>query len=87
EVMAEDIERFVKRCGNQEKSWEEISKNGVRRVLEKFTWRQYSERLMHLTKLYGFWRYAAAEEGMVKMDRYCDLLYHLMLRNRAEALY
>ena len=87
EVMAEDIERFVKRCADEEKSWEEISKNGVQRVLEKFTWSQYSERLMHLTKLYGFWRYAAAEEGMLKMDRYCDLLYHLMLRDRAEGLY
>ena len=87
DIMAEGIERFVRRCTAQEKSWDEISKNGIHRVLEKFTWHQYSERLMHLTKLYGFWRYAVAEEGMVKMDRYCDLLYHLLLRERAEGLY
>lgn len=87
EVMAEDIVRFVKRCADREEAWEEVSENGIRRVREKFTWGRYSERLMHLTKLYGFWRYAVAEEGMVKMDRYCDVLYHLLLRDRAETLY
>lgn len=84
ELMAEVIEGFVEQCEKQPKYWETISEKGIQRVREKFTWRLYSQKLMGLTKLYGFWRYSVAEKGMVKMDRYCDLIYHLLLKRRAE---
>ncbi len=87
ELMAKVIARFFKTCAADPKHWETISNNGVERVRSRYTWNLYSGKLINLTKLYGFWRYAVAGEGMKKMDRYCDLLYHLLLRRRAEKLY
>lgn len=86
ELIADAIWSFMHRCEKNPEYWEEISENGIRRVREKYTWDLYSHKLINLTKLYGFWRYAAAEKGMIKLDRYCDLIYHLLLKQRADAL-
>lgn len=83
-LIASVIWRFFEGCAEDEGLWKRISEAGIRRVREHFTWERYSERLMALTKLYGFWRYSTSEAGMVKMDRYCDLIYHLLLKERAE---
>ena len=42
--------------------------------------------MVNLTKLYGFWRYAVSEKGMVELDRYCDLIYHFLFKERAQKL-
>ncbi|GBC60793.1 sucrose synthase [Desulfonema ishimotonii] len=85
-LIASVIRDFVQDCEKDKGHWKTIAEAGIDRVREKFTWNLYSRKLISLTKLYGFWRYSAAEEGMVKMDRYCDLLYHLLIKNRADAL-
>jgi sucrose synthase len=85
ELIAETIWSFFEACREDPGHWKAISEAGIRRVREHFTWELYSEKLMTLTKLYGFWRFSAAEEGMVKLDRYCDLIYHLLLKGRAES--
>ncbi len=87
ELMGPVVRRFVETCHTDELYWRTISENGIQRVLDKFTWNLYSDRLMTLTKLYGFWRYSVAEEGMVKMDRYAELIYHMLLKRRAEERY
>ena len=84
-LIARDLEAFWVRCDEDPGLWGRISENGMRRVAERFTWRNYSERLINLTKLYGFWRYAVSGRGKVKMSRYCDLLYHFLFRQRAGA--
>ncbi|MFP4159652.1 MAG: sucrose synthase [Desulfobacterales bacterium] len=86
ELMAETIWGFVSECAKDDQKWERISKEGMVRVKEAFTWERYSEKLFSLTKLYGFWRYTESRAGMVKLDRYCDLLYHLMLKPRAREI-
>lgn len=86
ELMASVISKFIEDCKKDETLWQRVSENGVKRVRDKFTWTLYSQKLIRLTKLYGFWRYAVAGRGMIKMDRYCDLIYHLILRDRAEKL-
>jgi sucrose synthase len=58
----------------------------VRRVQEHFTWKQYSDTLIFLTRRYGFWRYSVANEGRGRLDRYCDFLYHVRFRKRAEKI-
>ncbi|MFP4473953.1 MAG: sucrose synthase [Desulfatibacillaceae bacterium] len=83
ELIADTVWEFIRKCGQDGGHWEAISENGMARVREKFTWRLYSDKLIRLTKLYGFWRYSVSEAGMVKMDRYSDLLYHLLLQPRA----
>ncbi len=85
ELIAKVIVEFIENCGKDKTYWETISENGIRRVKENFTWDLYSKKLISLTKLYGFWRYSVAEKGMVKMDRYCDLIYHMLLKQRAES--
>ncbi len=86
EMMAGDIMEFIAKCEKDPEHWKMISENGIKRVRENFTWARYSDKLIRLTKLYGFWRFAESEEGMVRMNRYCDLLYHLFLKPRARAI-
>jgi sucrose synthase len=83
ELIADVLWDFVKDCRQDENCWDEISKNGMARVREKFTWELYSAKLIRLTKLYGFWRFSESQAGMIKMDRYCELLYHLFFKVRA----
>jgi len=85
-LISQTIWEFIQTCKSEPKLWQTISENGIKRVREKFTWDLYSQKLISLTKLYGFWRYSEAGKGMIKMDRYCDLMYHTLLKNRADTL-
>jgi len=86
DLIAEVLWDFIKDCQVDDNYWRKISENSMERVREKFTWPLYSSKLISLTKLYGFWRYTESQAGMIKMDRYCELLYHLFLKSRAEAI-
>jgi sucrose synthase len=86
ELIAASIEAFIDRCAQQSDYWDSISRNGVRRVAEHFNWKNYSQRLMNLTKLYGFWRYSVSGEQKVKLDRYCDFIYYFLIRERARQM-
>jgi sucrose synthase len=86
DLISESLENFVDRCKKDKHYWETISKNGIKRVQNHFNWRSYSQRMINLAKLYGFWRYAVSGKGMVELDRYCDLIYHFLLREKAKNL-
>lgn len=86
ELMADVIWGFVSECRKDPGKWERVSGKGMARVKEKYTWKRYSEKLFSLTKLYGFWRYTESQAGMIRLDRYCDLLYHLFLKPRGQAI-
>lgn len=86
-LIANEILKFIENSQKNGKYWDTISENAIKRVKEKFTWDLYSNKLIRLTKLYGFWRYSSPEQGRLKLKRYCDLIYHLLLRKRAEKLY
>ncbi len=86
DLIADVIWKFVSECEKDPGKWQKVSEKGMERVQEKFTWKQYSNKLFSLTKLYGFWRYTESHAGMVKLHRYCDLLYHLFLKPRAKAM-
>jgi sucrose synthase len=83
-LIAESLENFVEQCQKDKNFWETISKNGIKRVQDHFNWKSYSQRMINLAKLYGFWRYAVSEKGMVELDRYCDLIYHFLLKEKAQ---
>jgi sucrose synthase len=85
-LIAEGLEAFFDMCGKDKECWARISKRGIKRVHEHFNWRSYSERLIKLTKLYGLWRYSVSGPDKVKMDRYCDLIYHFLIKERAARL-
>jgi sucrose synthase len=84
EMIAGSLEDFIDLCSQDDQYWKAISENGIRRVTEKFNWNSYSQRLINLTKLYGFWRYAVSGKGMEELDRYCDVIYHFLIRQRAK---
>ena len=86
ELISKSLENFIHHCETDKNLWKTISANGIQRVQDRFNWKSYSQRLVNLTKLYGFWRYAVSGKGMLEMDRYCDLIYHFLLKERAKQL-
>lgn len=81
--IAASLESFQENCSKDPDYWGMLSKNGIKRVKEHFTWNLYSQRLINLAKLYGFWRYSVSGKGKIKMDRYGEFLYHFLIRERA----
>jgi sucrose synthase len=84
ELISRSLEKIIGQCEIEENYWETISENGILRVRDHYNWNLYSQRLANLTKLYGFWRYAVSEKGMLELDRYCDLIYHFLLKEKAK---
>ncbi|MBW2604253.1 MAG: sucrose synthase [Deltaproteobacteria bacterium] len=84
ELISKSLENFIDQSMKDENFWNFISENGIKRVQTNFNWKSYSQRLINLAKLYGFWRYAVSGKGMQELDRYCDLIYHFLLQERAE---
>jgi sucrose synthase len=83
ELISKSLEQFMEQCGADENLWKTISANGIQRVRDRFNWDSYSRHLINLAKLYGFWRYSVSGQGMLELDRYCDLIYHFLLKERA----
>ncbi|ONK61127.1 uncharacterized protein A4U43_C08F26520 [Asparagus officinalis] len=73
---------FFEKCKEDPAHWEEISKGGLKRIEEKYTWKLYSERLMTLAGVYGFWKYVSKLDRR-ETRRYIEMLYALKYRNLA----
>jgi len=86
DLIAASLEKFVQNCKKDQNYWQTISQNGIKRVQEHFNWKSYSQRMINLAKLYGFWRYAVSGKGMVELDRYCELIYHFLLKQKAQKI-
>ncbi len=76
---------FFERCSKDPDHWDEISRGGIERVNSRFTWKLYAERLMTLSRIYGFWKYMTNLE-QAEVRRYLELLYGLQYRPRAATL-
>jgi len=85
-LISRSLEKIVGQCETEKNYWETISENGIQRVRENYNWKLYSQRLTNLTKLYGFWRYAVSGKGMLELDRYCDVIYHFLLKEKARQI-
>ena len=83
ELIMASLEDFVDKFRENHDFWKTISENAIARVQKHFNWKSYSRRLINLTKLYGFWRYAVSGKGMLELDRYCDVLYHFLIKEKA----
>jgi sucrose synthase len=77
---------FIAHCEREPEYWQKISTRAVARVQEQFTWQLYSNKLLDLTALYGFWRYAVASIGKRELAQYCHLLFQLLFKERAKAI-
>ncbi len=83
ELIAKALEEFFDATVRDEELWGKISRGGVERVRKNFNWKLYSEKLVDLAKLYGFWRYSITDKGKVRMNLYSDSIFHFLFRQRA----
>ncbi|XP_058080098.1 sucrose synthase 1-like [Magnolia sinica] len=73
---------FFTKCKKDPSHWDIISQGGLKRIYEKYTWKIYSERLMTLAGVYGFWKYVSKLERR-ETRRYLEMFYALKYRKLA----
>jgi len=76
---------FFEQCKTNPAYWQKISEGAQQRVEERYTWKRYAKRLLSLTCIYGFWKFATNLERD-ETNRYLEMFYHLQFRPRAEKI-
>ncbi|XP_039030279.1 sucrose synthase-like [Hibiscus syriacus] len=82
---AEILVDFFEKCKTDPSHWTKISEEGLRRIEEKYTWQIYSERLLTLTGVYGFWKHVSNLDRR-ESRRYLEMFYALKYRKLAESV-
>uniref|UniRef100_A0A1D1ZL72 Sucrose synthase n=1 Tax=Anthurium amnicola TaxID=1678845 RepID=A0A1D1ZL72_9ARAE len=85
EKVAGILVNFFEKCKADPTHWDKISQGGLKRILEKYTWKLYSERLMTLSGVYGFWKYVSNLDRR-ETRRYLEMFYGLKYRNLAKSV-
>jgi sucrose synthase len=84
-AAAQRMAEFFTRCRQDPEEWRRISHGALQRVNERYTWKGYAERLMTLSRVYGFWRYVTDLER-AETQRYLEMFYTLQFRPLANAM-
>jgi sucrose synthase len=79
------IGEFFDRCKAKPDEWKRISDGALARVASHYTWEKYAQRVMTLSRIYGFWKFVSGLERQ-ETARYIDMFYHLQYRPLAEAI-
>jgi sucrose synthase len=79
------IADFLEQCAKSPQKWLRISEGALARVEERYTWKQYAERMMTLSRIYGFWKFISNLERE-ETARYLHMFYHLQYRPLAMQL-
>lgn len=82
---AELLVSFFEKSKECPAHWDKISEGGLGRINEKYTWKLYSERLMTLAGVYGFWKFVSNLDRR-ETRRYLEMLYALKFRNLAKSV-
>ncbi|MEE9345801.1 MAG: sucrose synthase [Methylococcales bacterium] len=85
DVAAQKIADFFVTCKTDSKLWKQISEGALLRVETHYTWQRYAERMMTLSRIYGFWKYITGVER-AETQRYLEMFYSLQLRPRIETV-
>lgn len=76
---------FLQQCEQDPGKWERVSEGALARVAARYTWQLYAERMMTLSRIYGFWKFVSnLERG--EAGRYLQLFHHLQYRPLARAV-
>ncbi len=70
---------FFAQCQQDQGHWQRISQGALKRVAERYTWELYAQRMMTLSRIYGFWKFVHGVERE-DMGRYLEMFYHLQLK-------
>lgn len=83
ERAAAIIAEFMERSAQDPEYWLRISAQTLERVRSRYTWALYAERMMTLSRVYGFWKYVTNLERS-ETRRYLEMFYALQYRRLAE---
>lgn len=76
---------FLQQCEQDPGKWQRVSEGALARVAARYTWQLYAERMMTLSRIYGFWKFVSnLERG--EAGRYLQLFHHLQYRPLAHAV-
>ncbi|KAL5158167.1 Sucrose synthase 2 [Glycine soja] len=76
---------FFEQCQSDPGYWNKISDAGLRRIRERYTWKIYSERLLTLAGVYGFWKHVSKLEKR-ETRRYLEMFYILKFRDLVKSI-
>ncbi|EEF39300.1 sucrose synthase, putative [Ricinus communis] len=76
---------FFQQCKEDPSHWNKISDAGLQRIYERYTWKIYSERLLTLAGVYGFWKYVSKLERR-ETRRYLEMFYILKFRDLVQTV-
>ncbi|CAI7793840.1 unnamed protein product [Closterium sp. NIES-54] len=79
DLAAERMADFFERCRDEPKHWDDVSAAALARIQSRYTWGIYAERLMTLSRVYGFWKFVSNLERR-EMKRYIEMFYILKFR-------
>lgn len=85
EDTSEKILEFVTKCEQNSQYWQDISQEGIDRVLSTYTWKIHTTKLLSLARIYGFWNFTSQEERE-DLLRYIEALFYLIYKPRAQQL-
>ncbi len=84
-ATADLIADFLEKSQENPQEWERLSQGALDRVASRYTWKLYAERMMTLSRIYGFWKFVSGLERE-ETDRYLNMFYHLQFRPLANRL-
>jgi len=85
EAAAELMADFFERCSTDPDYWRRLSEGSIARVEARYTWELYAERMMTLSRVYGFWKHVTNLER-AETQRYLEMFYALQLRPLAASI-
>jgi len=85
EAAAAIMAEFLERCEREPDYWERLSEGAMARVRARYTWELYAERMMTLSRIYGFWKYVTNLERD-ETRRYLEMFYGLQFRPLARGV-
>jgi len=73
---------FFAKCASEPDYWHQLSRGALERVQKKYTWKLYAGRLVSLSCIYGFWKFATNLERQETL-RYLEMFYNLQFKKLA----
>lgn len=85
DAAADRMAAFFIRCKEEPGYWKRLSEGGLERVAARYTWQRYAEKMMTLSRIYGFWKYVS-DLDRAETARYLQMFYALQFRPLASRL-
>ncbi|KAF3438388.1 hypothetical protein FNV43_RR21150 [Rhamnella rubrinervis] len=74
------IADFFEKCKTDAAHWNKMSRAGLQRINESYTWKIYANKVLNMGSSYKFWRQLNKEQKISK-QRYIQMFYSLQFRN------